>query len=139
MSEFQRSVDHLVRILANRGVRLIGSSGAFIISLLFLMGWIVAGALQRFSNEWWLFFSVTLSSITFLIVFLIQNSQNRDTKAIQIKLDELIRAIEGARTNLVRLEDMGDKELTELQNEFEDIRALEEEAQRELSGKGSAA
>lgn len=125
MSMFQGHIDRVFRIFANRGVRLIGSSVAFIAAVLFLAGWLIAGALQSFSNQWWLFFSVILSSITFLIVFLIQNSQNRDTKAIQIKLDELIRAIEGARTNLVRLEDLGDNELQALQDEFEGIRATE--------------
>jgi len=133
-------MDHVFRIFANRGVRLIGSSWAFLVAVVFLLGWLAAGALQRFSNEWWLFFSVTLSSITFLIVFLIQNSQNRDTKAIQIKLDELIRAIEGARTNLVRLEELGDHELAELQDEFEDIRVTETaQAEQAASRQGSAA
>ncbi len=100
----------------------IGTSTTFIVAVIYLFVWMIAGVLLMFSNGWWLAFSVATTAITFLIVFLIQHAQNRDTKAIQIKLDELLRAVDGARTHLVRLEDYSDEELDVLQNQFQGLR-----------------
>jgi len=74
-----------------------------------------------FSNGWQLVVNTGTTILTFLMVFLIQNTQNRDAKAIQLKLDELIRAVKGARTRLVRLEDMSDDEIAELQAQFKHL------------------
>jgi len=79
--------------------------------------------LLHYSDGWQLFINTVSSIVTFLMVFLIQNTQNRDVKAVQLKLDELIRAVGGARNHLVQLESMTDAELEQLRLEFERLRA----------------
>ena len=74
--------------------------------------WAVLGPRFRYSDTWQLVINTTTTIVTFLMVFLIQNAQNRDARAIQLKLDELIRAVQGARTGMVRLEELSDEELS---------------------------
>jgi low affinity Fe/Cu permease len=95
-----------------------GSPWMFFVALLVVAAWAASGPLFAYSDSWQLVINTGTTILTFLMVFLIQNTQNRDAKAIQLKLDELIRAVEGARTKLVRLEDMTDDELAELQDQF---------------------
>jgi low affinity Fe/Cu permease len=80
--------------------------------------WAITGPLYHFSNTWQLIANTGTTLITFLMVFIIQNTQNRDAKAVQLKLDELLQGVQGARTGLVDLEDMGDKDLDTLQKQF---------------------
>jgi low affinity Fe/Cu permease len=87
-----------------------------------IIAWAVTGPLFHFSDTWQLVINTATTIITFLMVFVIQNTQNRDTRAIQLKLDELLRAVHGARTGLVALETLTDEELDELQKEFERVR-----------------
>lgn len=89
--------------------------GAFAIVLV----WLLSGRLFDYSDHWQLIINTGTTIITFLMVFLIQNAQNRDAKAIHLKLDELIRGVAGARTHLVNLEECTDEELEELHEEFE--------------------
>ena len=100
----------------------VGSSWAFIVALLLIIVWGITGPLFSFSDTWQLVINTTTTIITFLMVFLIQNMQNRDSKAIHLKLDELIRAIDPARNMLIDIEDMGDSELALLQDEFKKFR-----------------
>jgi low affinity Fe/Cu permease len=100
-----------------------GSPWAFALSLLIVVGWILTGPLFHYSDTWQLVINTATTIVTFLMVFLIQNTQNRDTKAIQLKLDELLRGVRGARTSLVDLEHLSDEELDNLQHEFERLRA----------------
>ena len=95
-----------------------GSPWMFFFALVVVIGWAVSGPMFAYSDSWQLVINTGTTILTFLMVFLIQNTQNRDAKAIQLKLDELIRAVDGARTKLVRLEDMSDDELAELQGQF---------------------
>jgi len=95
-----------------------GSPWMFFFALVIVLAWAVTGPYFDYSDSWQLVINTGTTILTFLMVFLIQNTQNRDAKAIQLKLDELIRAVEGARTKLVRLEDMSDDELGELQDQF---------------------
>jgi low affinity Fe/Cu permease len=81
--------------------------------------WSLTGPLFGFSNTWQLVINTGTTIITFLMVFLIQNTQNRDTRAVQIKLDELIRATRGAHNALLDLEELEDKELQEFQDSYE--------------------
>lgn len=97
------------------------SPWAFIAACLLLVGWAASGPLFDFSDRWQLLINTCTSVVVFLMVFLIQYSQNRDVTAIQLKLDELIRAVEGARTHLVKLEGMSDEDLARLQAEFEGL------------------
>jgi low affinity Fe/Cu permease len=93
--------------------------------------WLVTGPLFRFSDTWQLVINTATTIVTFLMVFLIQNTQNRDTEAIQIKLDELIRATEGAHNALLDLEELAEDELDAFRKKYE---ALAEAARRESKG-----
>lgn len=86
------------------------------------MAWGATGPLFGFSDTWQLVINTGTTIVTFLMVFAIQNTQNRDAKAMHLKLDELIRAVQGARNNLVDLEDMTDAELKLLEEEFRKVR-----------------
>jgi len=98
-----------------------GSAGAFIVAALVIVIWAVTGPLFKFSDTWQLVINTSTTIITFLMVFLIQNSQNRDSKALHLKLDELIRASKGARNSMIDLERLSDRQLAALQKEFDRI------------------
>ena len=108
------------RKFAARTADAIGSPWAFLAALLSVIAWLALAPLFGFTNT---FYQLLINSgttvITFLVVFLIQNTQNRDAKAIHLKLDELIRAVEGARTGLVDLEHLSDEQLARLQEQFQ--------------------
>lgn len=95
-----------------------GTAAVFMGALVIIIVWALTGPVFHFSDTWQLVINTGTTIITFLMVFLIQNTQNRDSKAVQIKLDELIRATKGARTKYVGLEDLSDDDLAELNNEF---------------------
>ena len=99
----------------------VGSPWAFLIAVLIVLGWAVAGPLLDYSPEWQLFINTGTTIATFLMLFILQNSQNRDTKAVNIKLDELLRAIEGARTGLANVGERSDEELEKLEEEFRSL------------------
>jgi low affinity Fe/Cu permease len=99
-----------------------GSPVAFVLALLVLLAWAVTGPIFGFSDTWQLMINTGTTIVTFLMVFLIQNTQNRDAKAIHLKLDELLRGVEGARTTMVELEDLPDAELKRLRGEFHALR-----------------
>jgi low affinity Fe/Cu permease len=109
-------VFHKIALSMSRGL---GSTWAFLVALAIILGWLLTGPLFHYSDTWQLVINTGTSVVTFLMVFLIQNTQNRDSKAMQLKLDELIKGVEGARTGLVNLESMSDKELRTLELEFQ--------------------
>jgi low affinity Fe/Cu permease len=109
--------DHFRRF-AHYTADAVGSPGAFLLAIVLVLAWAVTGPTFQYSDTWQLVINTGTTILTFLMVFLIQNTQNRDAKAIHLKLDELIRAVEGARTRLVHLEDLSDDELGELQEQF---------------------
>lgn len=98
---------------------IVGTSWVFIIAVTIVVVWAATGPMFDYSDTWQLVINTGTTIITFLMVFLIQNTQNRDAKAIHLKLDELIRGVKGARTELVDLEELSDKELEKLQEEFQ--------------------
>jgi low affinity Fe/Cu permease len=100
----------------------VGSPYAFLIALGVVVVWAVTGPIFGFSDTWQLVINTGTTIVTFLMVFLIQNSQNRDARAIQLKLDELLRAVSQARTDLVDLENCSDEELDQLQEQFARLR-----------------
>ena len=104
----------------------VGSPWAFIAALGIVVVWSVTGPLFKYSDTWQLVINTGTTIVTFLMVFLIQNTQNRDAKAIHLKLDELIRAIKDARNELVDLEDLSDEELKKLEEQFRRTRAQAE-------------
>jgi len=95
-----------------------GSAWSFLAAIILVVLWAILGPIFHFSDTWQLLINSLSSIVTFLMVFLIQNTQNRDAKAIHLKLDELIRALHGARNHLVDLEKLSDAELEQLEREF---------------------
>ena len=116
----------LIRRIASRTPEIVGSPWAFLTAILLTILWIVWGFFAAFSNTWLLVPSALASVVTFLIVFSLQYTQNRDTRAIQLKLDEILRGTERARSELVKLERLSDEELTRMEDEIVQLR--EEEA-----------
>ena len=104
---------------------------AFILAALVIVVWAVTGPIFGFSDTWQLVINTGTTIVTFLMVFLIQNTQNRDSEAIQIKLDELIRATEGAHTALLDLEELEDAELERILKLYEEIAARSRDAMDE--------
>ena len=109
--------------IAHRLADAFGSSWAFVAATVFIVTWAVTGPLFGFSDAWQLVANTITNVVTFLMVFIIQNSQNRDTKATQLKLDELLRAIANARSSLINVESLSDAEMETLQKQFEAVRA----------------
>jgi len=98
-----------------------GSPSAFMLALAIILVWSTTGPWFHFSDTWQLVINTGTTIVTFLMVFLIQNTQNRDAKAIHLKLDELLRGVEGARTSLVALEEDSDEDLETLRKEFKEL------------------
>lgn len=112
-------LNDLFRRFAHSSAKIVGSASMFLAALAVVAAWALAGPLFGFSDTWQLVINTGTTIITFLMVFLIQNTQNRDANAIHLKLDELIRALKGARDTLVDLEDLSDQELSNLHQEFQ--------------------
>lgn len=98
-----------------------------------MIGWAVAGPLFHYSDTWQLTINTGTTIITFLMVFVIQNTQNRDAQVMQLKLDELIRAVQDARNELVDMEELSDDELRLLQHQFRRLRLDAEHVRAESS------
>ena len=110
------------RGFAQKTAELVGRPHAFIVAFLIVAAWATTGPIFHYSDTWQLVINTGTTIVTFLMVFLIQNTQNRDAHAVHLKLDELIRANKGARNSLLGLESMTDEELLALQREFESMR-----------------
>jgi low affinity Fe/Cu permease len=108
-------------VFARQSSGVLGSAWSFITAIAIILAWAVTGPMFHFSDTWQLIINTGTTIVTFLMVFLIQNTQNRDAKAVHLKLDELIRALKGARNALVDLEKLSDDELKKLEEEFERI------------------
>jgi low affinity Fe/Cu permease len=115
-------VSDAFRIFARRSSIVLGSAWAFAGAALVILVWILTGPMFHFSDTWQLVINTATTIITFLMVFLIQNTQNRDAKAVHLKLDEMIRALKGARNQLVDLEDLSDEDLKKLEEQFQRLR-----------------
>lgn len=110
-----------------------GSPGAFITAIIIIAVWAITGPIFNFSDTWQLIINTGTTIVTFLMVFLIQNTQNRDSVAIQIKLDELLRGVKGAKTSMVDIEDLSDADLEKLQQHF---RQMHEHYSKEVDKRG---
>jgi low affinity Fe/Cu permease len=104
---------------ARATAQLVGSAWTFVAALAMLFVWAVTGPLFGYSDTWQLVINTTTSVVTFLVVFLIQNTQNRDSRAMHLKLDELLYALKEARTRLVNLENMSEDEVEAIQRQFD--------------------
>jgi low affinity Fe/Cu permease len=118
-------LNEIFRRFASKAAEIVGSSWTFLAAVLTILTWAVTGPFFHYSDTWQLAINTGTSVVTFMMVFLIQHSQNRDTKAIHLKLAELIRAVEEARTELVNLEDFSDQKLQDLKEQFEQIPGVE--------------
>ena len=107
-----------------------GKPATFIIAVLVIVVWACTGPLFGFSDTWQLVINTGTTIITFLMVFLIQNTQNRDTEALQIKLDEIIRSLETANNSLLDLEEMDDKELDRIRETYQQLARAEREGKK---------
>src|SRR3954453_21166955 len=128
-----RTPRRIFRSFAEGTSHAVGSPWAFALAVLIIAGWALTGPLFHFSDTWQLVVNTATTIVTFLIVFLIQNTQNRDAKAIHLKLDELIFQLKGPRNRLLNVEDLSDEEMEKLHAEFE--RAAKKRQAREQGPK----
>jgi low affinity Fe/Cu permease len=122
-------VNDSFRIFARRSSIVLGSAWAFTLAIVIIAVWAVTGPTFQFSNTWQLIINTGTTIVTFLMVFLIQNTQNRDSKAVNLKLDEVIRAVKGARNQLINLEGLSDEGLKDLEKQFERVRKKAEQGE----------
>jgi low affinity Fe/Cu permease len=113
-------MNRLFNLVAGRIAASAGKSLAFILALVLVAVWALTGPLFGFSESWQLVVNTGTTIVTFLMVFLLQNTQNRDSAAIQAKLDELIRAVDGAREQFIGIEHMTDREIDAIRAELEE-------------------
>jgi low affinity Fe/Cu permease len=129
----------LFRRFAQRVSSAVGTPWAFVLALLVILAWALTGPLYHYSDTWQLVINTGTTIVTFLMVFLIQNTQNRDAAVFHLKLDELIRAVKTARNELVDMEHLSDEELHQLQKQFEELgarAAKAREGRRARTGRG---
>jgi low affinity Fe/Cu permease len=115
-------IEALFRQLAQRSAAALGTPVAFAAALLVVVTWAASGPYFHYSDTWQLVINTGTTIVTFLMVFLIQNAQNRDAMAFHLKLDELIHGVKGARNHLIDLQDLSDAQLDELHQEFQRIK-----------------
>lgn len=119
---------------SKRTARTVGHSSAFALAILIILAWLITGPLFGFSDTWQLVINTGTTIITFLMVFLIQNTQNRDTEALHLKLDELIRANKDAHNAMLNLEELTERELDGVKAQYE---KLAQQARQELRRGGT--
>jgi low affinity Fe/Cu permease len=120
--------------VASRAPGIVGSPWTFLLTIVAVALWLAAGPIFDWSSSWVLWPATVTSIGAFVLVILLQYTQNRDTRAVQLKLDEIIRGLETARTQLVRLEHLSDEELDRIEEEFSE---LKEQAQEDAVPRAS--
>ena len=128
-------MNELFRRFAQKTSAIVGSPWMFLVAVAVIIVWATLGPMADYSDTWQLIINTGTTIITFLMVFLIQNTQNRDARAIHIKLDELLLSVKRARTSLVDLEECSDEELDRLQEEF---RVISEQAKARAAARAAA-
>jgi low affinity Fe/Cu permease len=126
------------RLFAKNSSGMLGSAWAFATAILIILIWGVTGPMFHYSDTWQLIINTGTTIVTFLMVFLIQNTQNRDAKAVHLKLDELIRALKNARNELIDLEKLADEDLMRLEKQFERVRKKAKRNGNNAGSKGRA-
>lgn len=122
------------RIVAAQVSKAVGSAYAFLLAIIIVIIWALLGPIFGYSDTWQLVINTGTTIVTFLMVFLIQNTQNRDSKALHLKLDELIRSTKGARNHMMDIEQLSDNDLEAMHTEYQ---ALHEKYQRALENRRS--
>jgi low affinity Fe/Cu permease len=126
---------HVFTKFAKWTARVTGKPVTFISAVVIILIWAVTGPFFNFSDTWQLVINTGTTIITFLMVFLIQNTQNRDTEALQVKLDELIRSSKAARNQVLNLEELDDDELDEIRKEYYELAKVAHQELDERKGK----
>ena len=116
--------------IAKWAAHVTGRPLTFLLALFVVLVWAITGPIFEYSDTWQLVINTGTTIVTFLMVFLIQNTQNRDTIAMQLKLDELIRAMKGAHTVLLDLEELSDEELAQIMKQYQELAAKAREKLR---------
>ena len=129
----ERSLANGFQVFATKSSYWVGSRWAFALAVATIIVWAVTGPHFHYSDTWQLVVNTATTIVTFLMVFLIQNTQNRDARAIHLKLDEIIRAIRPADNNMIDIEKLSDEELQVLAAQFEKIRAHREPQEKKKS------
>jgi low affinity Fe/Cu permease len=111
-------MNRLFHRFAEATSRALGTSQAFVLALAIVVAWAISGPAFDYNDTWQLTINTGTTIVTFLMVFLIQNTQNREARATQLKLDELLRAIKAARTSMVNVDELSDEQLGDLEKEF---------------------
>lgn len=109
-------------VLATHAANWVGTKWAFLAAMLVIVAWLVSGPYFHYSDTWQLVINTGTTVITFLVVFLIQNTQNRDAKAIHLKLDEIIKSIDQAHNEMIDIEHLSDEELQKLADKYQKVR-----------------
>jgi low affinity Fe/Cu permease len=109
-------------IFATQAAYLVGTKWAFLAALLVIVLWLVSGPYFHYSDTWQLIINTGTTVVTFLVVFLIQNTQNRDARAIHLKLDEIIKSIDQAHNEMIDIEHLSDAELQKLADKYQRVR-----------------
>lgn len=124
---FLAAVSDVFRVFARKSSVVLGSAWTFAAAILIIVTWGLTGPKFHYSDTWQLIINTGTTIVTFLMVFLIQNTQNRDAKSTHLKLDEVIRAVKGARNELVNLEELSDDDLKKLEGQFTRVRKKAEQ------------
>jgi len=132
-----RGNTNIFRAFATTAATATGSSWAFLVAVAAIVIWGISGKFFHFSDTWQLVINTATTIVTFLMVFLIQNTQNRDAKALHLKLDELIRALHGPRNKLVDLENCSDEEIAAIEKEFKEFHERRERKGRNGNDRSS--
>jgi low affinity Fe/Cu permease len=119
---------------SRKAARVVGHPATFLTAVAFVVTWAVTGPLFGFSDAWQLVINTTTTILTFLMIFLLQNSQNRDTDALELKLDEVIRALEGARNSMLAVEELDDEQRARMREAFEALGERSRDGEREGEG-----
>jgi low affinity Fe/Cu permease len=123
-------VHELFRRFAARTAHAVGNAYAFLFAAAIIVVWLITGPMFGFSDTWQLLINTSTTIITFLMVFLIQNTQNRDAKSLHLKLDELIKATGDARNTMIDLDQLTDAQLAKLEDEYKRICAADSPDER---------
>ena len=135
MAKNGSGTDRGFHIFATEAANWVGTKWAFLVALLAIALWLISGPYFRYSDTWQLIINTGTTVITFLVVFLIQNTQNRDARAIHLKLDEIIKSIDQAQNEMIDIEHLSDSELQKLADQYQKVResATCEESERTAS------
>jgi low affinity Fe/Cu permease len=136
---FLVAVSDVFRVFARKSSAILGSAWTFAAAIFIVVNWAITGPKFRYSDTWQLIINTGTTIVTFLMVFLIQTTQNRDAKSTHLKLDEIIRAVKGARNELVSLQELSDTELTKLEQQFTRVRERAEDKEGKLPDLRSSA